>query len=99
MSEQDYNELLRRLMETGAIDKMGFSDKSQNTQEISDDAINDNTLDQDKISRVIQNMTSDLSEDKRQELIEFVEQALQQLDNEQLTDDILKILYLFLDQD
>lgn len=99
MSKQDYNELLRRLMETGAIDKMGFSDKSQNTQEISDDAINDNTLDQDKISRVIQNMTSDLSEDKRQELIEFVEQALQQLDNEQLTDDILKILYLFLDQD
>jgi hypothetical protein len=99
LSEQDYNELLRRLMETGAIDKMGFSDKSQNTQEISDDAINDNTLDQDKISRVIQNMTSDLSEDKRQELIEFVEQALQQLDNEQLTDDILKILYLFLDQD
>lgn len=99
MSKQDYNELLRRLMETVAIDKMGFSDKSQNTQEISDDAINDNTLDQDKISRVIQNMTSDLSEDKRQELIEFVEQALQQLDNEQLTDDILKILYLFLDQD
>jgi hypothetical protein len=99
LSKQDYNELLRRLMETGAIDKMGFSDKSQNTQEISDDAINDNTLDQDKISRVIQNMTSDLSEDKRQELIEFVEQALQQLDNEQLTDDILKILYLFLDQD
>lgn len=99
MSKQDYNELLRRLMETGAIDKMGFSDKSQNTQEISDDAINDNTLDQDKISTMIQNMTSDLSEDKRQELIEFVEQALQQLDNEQLTDDILKILYLFLDQD
>jgi hypothetical protein len=99
LSKQDYNELLRRLMETVAIDKMGFSDKSQNTQEISDDAINDNTLDQDKISRVIQNMTSDLSEDKRQELIEFVEQALQQLDNEQLTDDILKILYLFLDQD
>ncbi|MGI6405368.1 MAG: hypothetical protein ACOX2E_02600 [Syntrophaceticus sp.] len=99
MSEQDYNELLRRLMETGAIDKMGFSEKSQKAQEISDDAINDNTLDQDKISTVIQNMTSDLSEDKRQELIEFVEQALQQLDNEQLTDDILKILYLFLDQD
>lgn len=99
MSEQDYNELLQRLMETGAIDKMGFSEKSQKAQEILDDVINDNTLDQDKISTMIQNMTSDLSEDKRQELIEFVEQALQQLDNEQLTDDILKILYLFLDQD
>jgi chaperonin GroEL (HSP60 family) len=98
LGEQDYNELLQRLMESGVIE-MGSSKGSQKVQEILDDAVSDHTLDQDKISTTILNMTSDLSEDKRRELKEFVEQALQQLDSEQLTDEILKILYLFLDQD
>lgn len=100
MSDQDFFDLLQRLVGTGAVDKMGISeDKAQRAQKLLENVTSgDDMPDQGEISKVIRDMTSNLSEEKCRELKEFVEQAAQQLESEQLTDDLLKILYLFLDR-
>ena len=100
MSDQDFFDLLQRLVGTGAVDKMGISeDKAQRAQKLLENVTSgDDMPDQGEISKVIRDMTSNLSEEKKG--TEFLEdhQAAQQLESEQLTDDLLKILYLFLDR-
>jgi hypothetical protein len=48
--------------------------------------------------KMIQDLTADLSEEKRCQLKEFIAEAAQQLDGEQLAGDLLKMLALFLDR-
>lgn len=100
MSEQEFFELLYRIVDKGAAEKLDISeDDTLQTQSMLDDLTSSNDqLDQEEIATVIQGITSNLSEEERRELKEFVEQAAQQLESEQLSDELLKVLYFFLGQ-
>lgn len=100
MSEQEFFELLYRLVDKGVAEKLDIpEDDTLQTQSMLDDLTSSNDqLDQEEIATVIQGITSNLSEEERRELKEFVEQAAQQLESEQLSDELLKVLYFFLGQ-
>lgn len=91
LSEQDFFKLLEKLE--------GDADKSQQAQELLDNVTSGGDLpDQGEILKMIQDLTADLSEEKRCQLKEFIAEAAQQLDGEQLAGDLLKMLALFLDR-
>ncbi|MGB4504900.1 MAG: hypothetical protein WBI44_08410 [Syntrophaceticus sp.] len=100
MSEQEFFELLYRIVDKGAAEKLDISeDDTLQTQSMLDELTSSNDqLDQEEVATVIQGITSNLSEEERRELKEFVEQAAQQLESEQLSDELLKVLYFFLGQ-
>lgn len=91
MSEQDFFALLDQLREAGVVDQV------QQAQELLENIKSGGeTRDMGEILTVIQGLTSDLNEQKRRELKEFIAQAVEQLDSEQFTADLLKMLDLFL---
>lgn len=56
-------------------------------------------LKDDDIAGLLMELTSSISGEKRQELKEYISQAAQQLGDEELSGDLLKVMELFLNRD
>ena len=59
----------------------------------------DSNLKQDEMAGLVRELTSGITGEKRQELKEYISQAAQQLGDEELSVDLLKMMELFLNQD
>ena len=63
------------------------------------DSIGSGSIKQDEMAGFLWELTSSISGEKRQELREYISQAAQQLGDEELSVDLLKMMELFLNQD
>lgn len=105
MDNQNIFELLKQLGVSGDLDsdndekERGKAGISGYTGEVLDRLSSDGSLNQDEMTELIYEMTSGATEEQRQELKEFIKQTAQQLDNEELSGDLLRLIDLFLNQD
>jgi len=107
VDNQDIIELLKRLgisgdLPAGMESKLGeegiAGDNSWNLGEVLN-SIGSDSIKQDEITGLLRELTSNISGEKRQELKEYISQAAQQLGDEELSLDLLKVMELFLNQD
>ncbi len=105
MNNQDIIELLKQLGVSG--DTPAEIEKKLGEGSIAGDNVGKaldcigfgSDLKQDEIAGFLQELTLSISEEKRQELKEYISQAAQQLGDEELSVDLLKVMELFLKQD
>ncbi|MFY9139583.1 MAG: hypothetical protein WBJ83_08450 [Thermacetogeniaceae bacterium] len=108
MSNQEIIELLKQLglsgdnpseierkMEEGGI----AGSDSCHAGEVLDSIGSVNNLKGEEVADLVRELTSSISGEKRQELKEYISQAAQQLEDEELSLGLLKVMELFLKQD
>ncbi|HAF18090.1 MAG: hypothetical protein ACN4A7_09945 [Thermacetogeniaceae bacterium] len=104
MDNQDIIDLLKQLGLSGDIKrKLGeggiAGGNSWHAGEVLDSIGSDSNLKQDEMAGLVRELTSGITGEKRQELKEYISQAAQQLGDEELSVDLLKMMELFLNQD